>query len=236
MRTNKFRLSLAVVGLLVAASVTNAAAETDGWFVGGQLGLRGLSVKVDASAQGSTYITGSDGEWVDGGFSFGAQGNGDETGVKYGLLAGYKQFFTENFGARYYAGADFGHYTYNYNANADALYNFMVKENFELGVFAGLWLGYVIHDLGNNEYFENPSGVDFGLNVGLRANIAQNHGVELFGRFGFLEQKSEYKWNSPYNGAYETVGGGYVASSSDVRTEIKCSQPYHIGVRYIYSF
>ena len=67
-----------------------------------------------------------------------------------------------------------------------------------------------------------PSGFDLGINFGVRTNIAQNHGIELYSRFGVLQQKKELK---------NTYEGGY----SDTMT-YKASQPYQVGLRYTFSF
>ena len=117
MRTNKFRLSLAVAGLLVAASVTSAVAEESGAFVGVQMGYGANNVKMAIDSESQSYTL---------------------TGFRYGIMGGYKQFFAENFGLRYYGVVDFGPdyskdisaamgggkfkiNTWNINANADAL-------------------------------------------------------------------------------------------------------------------
>ena len=166
-------------------------------------------------------------------------------GFRYGFVAGYKQFFTPEFGARYYASFDLGTdykkdqtdadgykttikvNSYNITANADALYNFISSNDLDLGAFLGLSLGYAHHTVKMEPATEGmpdikPSGFDLGINFGLRTNIAQNHGIELYSRFGVLQQKKELK---------NTYEGGY----SDTQT-YKAQQPYQVGLRYTFSF
>lgn len=218
----KLVLSFTLLGIL---GVTSMMAESDGWFVGGQLGLRGTDTKVDASSSTDGYLMGDGSAWSATYSSTGANVSGSDSGAKLGFLGGYKQFFDPKFGARYYFSADFLDYTQNYNINADVLYNFASKDIVEFGAFGGLWLGYAIHDMG----LDTAKGVDLGINIGLKAQIAQNHGVELFGHFGFLKQKYTLSDSMTEYGDY-----GYGSGSSDI--EVKISQPYHIGIRYTYSF
>ncbi len=223
MSINKIALSFALAGILGA---TAAVAETDGWFIGGQLGLRGMDVKADVSVESSITATDNEGFYYNSLASAGVEGTGSSSAFRLGFLGGYKQFFDPKFGARYYVGADFLDNTQNYNINADALYNFASKGAFEFGAFAGLWVGYTRYDMG----IDTLSGVDLGINIGLKAQIAQRHGVELFGHFGFLEQTMDY----PTPSYYRALDGGSMQADSDIK--IKLKQPYHIGVRYTFSF
>lgn len=179
----KLALSVALAGILA----TSAMAENEGWFIGASLAQHSVSSKVEEDI-GSYHFSGT------------------TSGIKYGLLGGYHQTFGENLGARYYAVLDFGNYTTNFNANADALYSFMKNEDMELRGFGGLWLGYVSYD-------GDISGFDLGLNLGARLIFKEQHGVELFGKFGFLDNKED----------------SYLIT-------IKQSQPYQIGLRYTFSF
>lgn len=115
--------------------------------------------------------------------------------------------------------------SYNITANADALYNFISSNDLDLGAFLGLSLGYAHHTVkvepANDMPDIKPSGFDLGINFGLRTNIAQNHGIELYSRFGVLQQKKELK---------ETWDGG-----SNTQT-YKAQQPYQVGLRYTFSF
>lgn len=226
MSINKIALSFALAGILGAST---ALAETDGAFVGVQAGYGGLKLKIENEHKDTNDASNNES------FSNSHSANG----FRYGFLAGYKQFFTPEFGARYYASVDLGanykkdikeygeKYTlkvssYNITANADALYNFVSSSDLDFGAFLGLSLGYANHKLkveGDNDIKAN--GFDLGINFGLRTNIAQNHGIELYSRFGVLQQKKEIK---------DTWDDG-----SDTST-YKFQQPYQVGLRYTFSF
>lgn len=252
MSINKFAVSVALAGILGASS---ALAETSGAFVGVQFGLGGANAKSEyavVSADGSTDETHE------------ADATKSASSFRYGFLAGYKQFFTEKFGLRYYGVIDFGTQsehkigpsfnasgaspaeayfnftetikisTLNLNANVDALYNFKQNDSFEFGVFGGLSLGYTSYKaqsvaingvIANSTYSYkdlSASGFDFGINFGLRANIAQKHGVELYSRFSLLKQKDDYKYARN--------------ARNDILTNFEVRQPYAVGLRYSFSF
>ena len=196
MRTGKLALSLALAGILGA---TVAVAEEEGAYAGVQLGYG----------------------WTKHKFSSGSKIT--PAALRYGITGGYKQFLDENLGLRYYGVFDYGSgkkstksngkatvTTWNFNVNADALYNFMSMDDMEFGAFGGLSLGYANHKtkLGGGGKIK-ASGFDAGINFGLRANFAAQHGVEIYNRVSFLTQK---KNNNKY------------------------SQPYNIGLRYTFSF
>ncbi|TQR34647.1 hypothetical protein DMB92_01410 [Campylobacter sp. MIT 99-7217] len=148
----------------------------------------------------------------------------DRNAYRYGIVGGYKQFFTEEFGARYYVNIDTGtKYTngntgpggaqvtrFDIGVNADALYNFLKSGDMEYGVFAGLSLDYA----NNKQKFKggdaSANGLDLGVNFGLRAIYAEAHGVELTSRFGFVGPEFD--------------GGA------------KATTPYSVGLRYTFSF
>ena len=230
MSKNKIALSLVVAGILDASS---ALAETDGAFVGLQAGYGGLKLKMESESNNGGVVEKDPSESISAG------------GFRYGFVAGYKQFFTPEFGARYYASFDLGtdykkdqtdEYgnkttikvnSYNITANADALYNFISSNDLDLGAFLGLSLGYAHHTVKlepatEEDMPDKPSGFDLGINFGVRTNIAQNHGIELYSRFGVLQQKKELK---------DTYDGG-----SSNTTTFKASQPYQVGLRYTFSF
>ena len=247
MSINKFAVSFALAGILGASS---ALAETSGAFVGVQFGLGGANAKSEYAA---VYTDGQ---------PFGADATKSASSFRYGFLAGYKQFFTEKFGLRYYGVIDFGTQsehkigpsynasgaslaeiwfnftetikisTLNLNANVDALYNFEQNDSFEFGVFGGLSLGYTSYkaqsvaingtNATNLTYLYkdlSASGFDFGINFGLRSNIAQKHGVELYSRFSLLKQKDDY-----------------LDEQTEILTKFEVRQPYAVGLRYSFSF
>ena len=247
MSINKVAVSVALAGILGASS---ALAETSGAFAGVQFGFGGANAKSEYAA------VSTDGQ------SFGADATKSASSFRYGFLAGYKQFFTEKFGLRYYGVIDFGTQsehkigpsfnasgaslaeiwfnftetikisTLNLNANVDALYNFEQNDSFEFGVFGGLSLGYTSYKAqsvainGTNaanltySYKDlSASGFDFGINFGLRSNIAQKHGVELYSRFSLLKQKDDY-----------------LDEQTEILTKFEVRQPYAVGLRYSFSF
>lgn len=136
--------------------------------------------------------------------------------VGFGVLAGYKQFFTDKFGVRYYGLFNYAKYNigpaYNINTNVDVLYNFANVDSIEFGAFGGLSLGYISYDY----EIIDIKGFDLGINLGLKAQIAENHGIEFYSRFGLLEVKNDYT-------SYEPI---------EVKGSHKIRQPYQIGVRY----
>ena len=94
--------------------------------------------------------------------------------------------------------------------------NFISNESLDFGGFAGLSLGYSSHDFKESGGIE-PSGFDLGINLGLRTNIAKHHGIELYSRFGLLQQEDDI---TEYG---ETLN-------------VKTKQPYAVGLRYVFSF
>lgn len=202
-------LSLAACLACSLAFVPNlASAETSAPFVGVELGYGEGRVNTD-----DAYLR----------------------GVQYGITAGYKQFFMPYVGLRYYANFSVMHapgaydkdgnkITYldkkttsllNYGVNVDFLANFVAGEDFDFGAFVGVGVGaYTWLKTG---YLENITissskltALDVALNVGLRANVAKHHGIEVLGRVSFLDAK-------PVSG-------------------LTLSHPYSVTARYTYSF
>lgn len=150
---------------------------------------------------------------------------GSYGGFRYGLIGGYKEILSSNMGMRYYATLDFGTKytkgdnnpnikTINFYLNGDALFNFALDNSMEYGAFVGLALGYINHDISGGGLGETkPKGFDLGINLGLRAQSYANHSLEIYSRFGLLSQE---------------------ATANNLT--FKVTQPYQVGVRYIYSF
>ena len=237
MSINKFAVSVALAGILGASG---ALAETDGAFVGVQFGFGGAKTTNEFCIFG---VCNTDSK--------------SANALRYGFLAGYKQFFTENFGLRYYGVVDYGADSkidnavtfndvpikfspkisvLNLSANVDALYNFISNDSLEFGAFGGLSLAYASYEAKNALNLtpmiaghDKPAFKDFqlsrfdvGVNVGVRAQIAQKHGVELYGRFAFMENKKE-----------ETL---FEAEGAKITQTFKAAQPYQVGLRYTFSF
>lgn len=235
MSIKKIALSFALAGILGATSMV---AETDGVFVGVQAGYGGLTLKNEYKNSFDPTENVSD--------------STSTNGFRYGFVLGYKTFFNPQFDIRYYAAVDLGTdyekdltdtdgdkatlkiNSYNITANADVLYNFISDRDLDFGGFVGLGLGYANHKIkvesvggtliesvgGNAE--KTLEGFDLGINLGLRANIAYNHSIELYSRFSILPQEEEIERTYP--------GGLTLTNTHTVQ------QPYQVGLRYIFSF
>ena len=201
--------TLTSVALAAAMATSSLVAEDSGFFGGVNLGY-GAAKPSGTNTKNSISIVGD-----------------NYTGFRYGLLGGYKEILSSNVGMRYYATLDFGgNYTngsgngkpevrtINLYANGDALFNFAHDDAMEYGAFVGLALGYVHHKIsGGGVDNTKLNGFDLGVNVGLRAQSFNHHSLEIYSRFGLLNQ--------------DTTASG---------DTYKVSQPYQVGVRYIYSF
>lgn len=205
----KFALSAALCGIL---GVSGAFAETSAGFVGLQ-GYTGFG-----SATHKTEYKGTNGSTA---------GSKNESSIyQLGFLAGYKHFFSPRFGLRFYGLLDYSKAEDNsdatvtqlgFNINADAMFNFVSNESLDFGAFGGLSFGYASNEADASGVTTTQDGLDFGLNLGFRANVAQHHGIELYARIGLIGQEEEFTVNN-----------------STVITRTK--QDYIGGLRYIYSF
>lgn len=158
---------LSVVVASVLASISVANAEKSGAFAGLEAGINIATTPMK---------------------------NVDRSQVKnwggtYGLLVGYKQFFTPYIGTRYYANLNYkdGYYSFkgqfmalNYGANVDFLGNFVSNEDLDFGGFVGLGLG------GNTIFINTTTNLDVGLNAGVRATFDSSKTLELGTRISFL--------------------------------------------------
>ncbi len=213
-----------LVSSIVAMALTSSVvvAEESGAFVGLGLGFGGSSVKSEFSGTISAKET----------------FNG--SGLNYGLVAGYKQFFTDSFGLRYYANIDYNSSkikmdtekvalnAINYGVNVDALYNFVSSDGMDFGAFLGLglgantWSGKVVDEAKKMAKDTGKSlsttGFDLALNAGLRGVFAKQHGVEIFARVPFIA-------TTMLDVKEGTESAKYTASRN-----------YNAGVRYTFSF
>lgn len=211
--------------LALAFSASAVVAEESGAFVGVDLGISNAVMTQDAGDGSAADFYNNKAASI---------GN-----FRYGLLGGYKWFFTESFGLRAYlqvnnganqipAGVDTHSIinTLNVMANVDALYNLYSTQESSIGLFAGLSFGYAIHsgkavdDL-KKTGLKDPSGFDMGINFGLRTIIVKHHGIEFFNRFGVI-------------GASATSTLRTAPAAADVK--MTTLQPYAFGVRYTYNF
>ena len=232
---------LAIASVLATISVANA--EKSGAFVGLEAGVSIFNLASQTS------------DLKDSKFGIGGS---------YGVIAGYKQFFTPYLGLRYYANLNYAHgsattptidaggnniftatssvnayhqnYLLNYGVNVDFLANFVSKEiesfgSFDFGGFVGVGLGgnTYLSDLtlvsqsfdGSDSKSLSPQETtkfNVALNVGLRANMAENHGVELVARVPFIKAKMIDDTN--FDGVPLTITRTY----------------YTVSLRYTYSF
>ena len=109
----------------------------------------------------------------------------------------------------------------NYGANVDFLFNFITNEMLDFGGFIGAslggnsWIGKGLDDLekslkpntqdgGARSFNHNRSSFDAAVNVGLRTNIATNHGIELVARVPFIAT-SFYNRSIAENGKAESL-------------------------------
>lgn len=215
---------LIVSGALALAFSTSAVvAEESGAFVGVDLGLANLSKMTSESSINGTRTT----------YALGS--------LRYGLMGGYKWFFTENVGLRAYVALNNGTsylqdastQTPNgnqfnsmfVNANVDFLNTFYNSEQVSAGWFAGLSLGVGIHSGGivkattANSNLSNISGFDMGINLGLRTLFGKKHGIEFFTRFGVIGASATAEMNGV-----------------PVKIDMSTTQIYNTGVRYTYNF
>lgn len=222
--SNARHLSLAACLACSLAFVPNlASAESSAPFVGVELGYGEgkVNVNTDKVNTDQVYLR----------------------GVQYGITAGYKQFFMPYVGLRYYANFSVMHAPgaydkdgnelvsqekkttslLNYGVNVDFLANFVAGEDFDFGAFVGVGVG--AYTWLKSGYLENATSdwklthLDVALNVGLRTNIAKNHGIEVLGRVSFLD-----------GNVYNTT------TTNGTSTKLDVSHPYSVTARYTYSF
>lgn len=179
-------------------------------------------------------------------------------GAGGGIILGYQGFLepfrgVAQLGARVYGGINatkthikndskiYSPTMLRYGLNIDAMMNFIVvKRFFGLGLFAGVRIGgisYLGKDIDsidkelrglNNGNFPK-SRFDLGINVGLRANIARNSGVEFIFVLPMFEL--DYKANKE---RVNKTNGRTTTTINRLRGEFK--EQWSVGVRYIWTF
>lgn len=197
---------LLLVALVSIFATQNARAKDGEFFVGGGFPIVGVGITKD---QTSSYYR----WWYD---NNQYQYDKDLNAALLNLAFGYSYELGERLGLRYYGSFYYANETINADfINVDVLFNVVEGENAELRLFAVGWLGCVI-PYGDDYYYDEAiKSFDLGLNAGLRFVLAQRHGFDFYGRFGFLPQGKE-------------------ATHPAVSWKIK--QPYSIGLRYSVSF
>ena len=126
----------------------------------------------------------------------------------------------------------------NYGANIDFLANVLASESVDLGGFVGLgiggdsWFGKgvdyqleIYQTTGGTDYqywqIKNKTMFNVWINVGIRANIAKNHGIELVARAPLLKAK---------------LLDNYTSGVQTNRVKVTLKGIYTISVRYAFSF
>ena len=254
-----YRLLLGFVCAIVLAS-TQAKAEESGVFVGAQIMYGDLVYNENMADTVGGRVEQT--RW-----------NSTNTGPGYGVVGGYKHFFSPFFGFRAYGSfyynqftlqgksASFGHYSaqapqfpltleggksniyqFNLTANAEALFNVIAGENFNLGVFGGLGIGfqywksnrldkmYQFHNILNTNSNvpqtraeDRRFGIALNWNVGVRTNILKYHSIEVGAMIPMFNTVV-----FDYESTYQNVQP--IAHKVDTR------QSYNAFVRYTFGF
>lgn len=159
--------------------------------------------------------------------------------MSYGILAGYRWFLGENFAVRGLAEFDYqpaklkgeipGSNKLNamlFIVGADVLGYFNRSDSAQFGVFAGVGVAYHRYDL-KLDFLDKQDFDSFGFmaNLGLHADIAQNHGIELGARFFTNEAKGD-----------STIFQNANNSASFSKYDVSIKQKPAFFLRYIYQF
>lgn len=246
-RFTQFLQRFALGFALLCANLTFA--EESGVFLGANVGYGDMAIHTDTTAiDDSGYIlTQHKDKLINGG------------GVNYGIITGYKQFFTPHLGLRYYVSFSALHATLspnvlmeqhagintkqkitllNYGANVDFLGNFIANNAFDFGAFVGVGIGadsllgadldnYTKAFVAKNQIPNttwSPKRTHFGTwaNLGLRANLAKYHSVEIFAQVPFVANAILQKREN------------IVGAEWSIKTTI--TNHYNISIRYGFSF
>jgi len=136
-----------------------------------------------------------------------------------GLKLGYNYYFSNRLGVRGYVDYGYGFHTTNESGatnntnihqlaiNADVLVNIFSYKNVIFGAYAGLGFGYSgknteAKSAGTTTITDGPSGVYIPINLGISANIEQNHRVDI----GVKIQTFQTSINNTTNAESSTTG------------------------------
>ena len=204
MKTKKLFARLAIILFFVA--------EESGVFGGNAVGYGTPHIKV-SNVSGDTSKT-------------------DYNGITFAFIAGYKQFFTPNFGLRYYinvntigkdVGQKFRGTLMDYGVNIDMLYNFIARPNANLGFFLGAgagantWGKDIGKDIADSKNVKKTA-FSAGLNFGLRSVFAKHYGLEIAARVPFTKTT-----------IFDGDNGGQ-------KIKMTGSYDYNVELRYIFNF
>lgn len=229
---------------LSAILASSAIAEDDGAFVGLEVGL--TSVKAEAKATAPMAVTNTAKDIlpslaIKGGYKW-FFGDSKRFGTRaYGIVGvgtrSLTQLSTTNAvgggNVSFLSGSRHTYYTtyIDYMVGADALFNFANSDSFTFGLFAGVGLGGTTW-AANGKEFEPKGGTGKGrsyanfqvaLNVGLRANIAKTHGIEVGGRFYLPDAE-----------IFNAVGATTPVPGTTTTTTH--ARPWAINLSYIFNF
>ncbi len=204
-KTKKLFARLAIILFFVASALV---AEESGVFGGNAVGYGTPHIKV-SNVSGDTSKT-------------------DYNGITFAFIAGYKQFFTPNFGLRYYinvntigkdVGQKFRGTLMDYGVNIDMLYNFIARPNANLGFFLGAGAGANTwgKDIADSKNVKKTA-FSAGLNFGLRSVFAKHYGLEIAARVPFTKTT-----------IFDGDNGGQ-------KIKMTGSYDYNVELRYIFNF
>ncbi|PAF52593.1 outer membrane protein [Helicobacter sp. 13S00477-4] len=170
-----------------------------------------------------------------------------------GIKLGYKQFFGASkwFGLRYYGFLDYGYVDFgkgvlpkdSYHANMlsygvgiDTLWDFVNKENTNLGIFVGVGVGadtWIPNGKDfQKEYFPNGkvtyANFQTTIDVGLRGNFHKHHGLEIGVKVPLLQ-------DSIFKDVDDKIHPApFVTTTGNLKTDL--DRQYSIYASYIYTF
>lgn len=207
-------------------SAVALAQENNGVFVGLEMGMaeQQMKLKTPPYTYASTHFG------TIGGISLivSDEGTGQDTAGVFGIKLGYKHFFLEWIGIRGYASIDYAQSRIHskgrtniwtgvlanlaYSANADVLFNFYNSENVAFGAFVGLGVGGQTTwdmDFIMSDKYRSFTDLYSDVKVGLRVNVAQNHGMEFIAKIPLNQAKEtfEYGIEAQYKQTYQVLLG-----------------------------
>lgn len=159
-------------------------------------------------------------------------------GINYGIIDGYKYFFTPDLGLRGYINLDLHHNLakssgtrhnitiIDYGVNVDFLWNFISSKSLDFGVFIGIRVGgntIIGKPITTNTIFDSV------VSGGFRTNITINHGLEIAVRVPLLSQQYKSSNKELPGLSKEEIGEYY-----NKRYQ-RYSQKFSVMLRYVLS-
>lgn len=219
---NLFKICVICAFLGVQAN----AMENNGVFVGFEMGFAEQQMKLKTPPY--TYAQTNFG--TIGGLNLNSsdEGTGQDMAGIFGVKLGYKHFFLEWIGIRGYASVNYTQSRIHskgrtnvwtgvlanlaYSANVDALFNFYNSENVAFGAFVGLGVGGQTtwdRDFIMGDKYRSFTDLYSDVKVGLRVNVAKNHGMEFIAKIPLNSAKEtfEYGIEASYKQNYQVLLG-----------------------------